>query len=154
MNIIIDDTKTDRPILELFELLGQTASTLEKRRILTENMENETFGQYLRFLLDPFLITGISGKKIAKQTDKPPTKDFGCFSELMEYLFKNNTGTDEIISNIQSFLKNFEQDMREFYCSIITKSAKIGCDTKTVNKAFDCEFIPQWEVQQSYNIEK
>ena len=154
MSNIIDDINADVPISELFELLGRTASTLEKRRILTENMENARFKEYLRFLLDPFLITGISGKKIAKVTDKPPTIHFENFSELMEYLFKNNTGTDEIISNIRHFLKNFDREMCEFYSSIITKSAKLGCDTKTVNKAFGYEFIPQWEVQQSYNIEK
>jgi DNA ligase-1 len=44
--------------------------------------------------------------------------------------------------------------MRAFYASIITKSMKLGCDIKSVNKAFGFEFLPQWEVQQSYNIEK
>ena len=144
----------DKSVMDLFELLTQTSSTLKKRDILIENSDNERFKLLLDYLLNPFLITGISAKKISKEVDKQPTKSFGSFPELMEYLFSNNTGSDEIIANIRSFLSPQEDDMREFYSSIITKSAKIGCDIKSVNKAFECEFIPQWEVQQSYNIEK
>jgi DNA ligase-1 len=44
--------------------------------------------------------------------------------------------------------------MSDFYTAVITKSARLGCDIKTVNKALGFEFIPLWEVQQGYNIEK
>ena len=139
---------------ELFDLLAQTGSSIAKRNIIIENSGNGLFKQLLNYLLNPFLITGISAKKISKQTDKPPTREFGSFPELMEYLIVNNTGTDEIIANIRQFLSASDADMREFYSSIITKSARIGCDIKSVNKALGTEFIPQWEVQQSYSIEK
>jgi len=72
----------------------------------------------------------------------------------MDYVLSNNTGSDEVIANIRNFLDVQENDMKEFYASIITKSAKLGCDVKSVNKAFGRELIPQWEVQQSYTIEK
>jgi DNA ligase-1 len=144
----------DKSVMGLFELLAQTSSTLKKREILVENGDNERFKLYLGYLLNPFLITGISSKKISKETDKQPTKSFDSFPELMEYLFSNNTGSDEVIANIRHFLNSQEFGLYGFYSSIITKSAKIGCDTKSVNKAFGSEFIPQWEVQQSYNIEK
>ena len=139
---------------DLFSLLAKTSSNLAKRDILIENSGNERFRFLLDCLLNPFLITGISAKKISKDTDKQPTEEFGSFPELMKYIFENNTGSDEVIANIRHFLMSQEPDMREFYASIITKSARIGCDAKSVNKAFGKEFIPQWEVQQSYNIEK
>ena len=148
------DYMDDRAAKGLFELLSQTSSNLAKRDILSGNAENERFTTFLGYLLNPFLITGISAKKVAKDTDKPPTQLFSSFTELMEYLFVNNTGSDEVIANIRQYLYSCEQDMRDFYISIITKSARIGCDVKSVNKAFGKEFIPQWEVQQSYNIEK
>jgi len=144
----------DRAVKELFELLSQTSSNNAKKGILSESIENKRFTTMLNFLLNPFLITGISAKKIAKETEKAPTRYFDTFPELMEYLFVNNTGSDEVISNIRHFLSLCEPDMREFYTSIITKSTRIGCDIKSVNKAFGKEFIPQWEVQQSYNIDK
>ena len=144
----------DRAAKELFELLAATGSSNAKKDIINENSENGYFLSLLNYLLNPFLITGISAKKIAKETGKPPTTSFRSFSELMGYLFKNNTGSDEVIANIRAYLFAQEPDMRDFFASIITKSAKIGCDIKSVNKALGKEFIPQWEVQQSYNIDK
>ena len=144
----------DSTAKDLFELLAQTSSSLAKRDILIENADNERFKLLLKYLLNPFLITGISTKKITKTTEKEPVQIFDSFPDLMEYLFANNTGTDEIIASIQHFLDRQDDDMRDFYVSIITKSARLGCDVKSVNKAFGKDFIPQWEVQQSYNIEK
>lgn len=145
---------TDRSVKELFELIARTSSSLAKRHILIENSQNDRFTLYINYLLNPFLVTGISEKKISKETDKQPTRFFESFNELMDYVLLNNTGSDEVISNIRHFLDTQEQDMRDFFASIITKSAKLGCDVKSVNKAFGKQFIPQWEVQQSYSIEK
>ena len=145
---------SDKSIKNLFDLLTATNSSLAKRDILIENSENALFTSYLDYLLNPFLITGISEKKISKITEKQPTRSFNSFRELMDYIFENNTGSDEVIANIRQFLDAQEPDMCSFYISIITKSAKLGCDVKSINKAFGKEFIPQWEVQQSYNIEK
>jgi DNA ligase-1 len=144
----------DIKVKELFALLGSTSSNLQKRDILIENKENGLFKRSLDCLLNPFLITGISAKKISKATEQSPTECFDTFPDLMEYLFAHNTGSDEVIANIRHFLSIQEAEMRDFYISIITKSARIGCDVKSINKAFGEEFIPQWEVQQSYNIDK
>ena len=144
----------DFNVKELFELLASTGSSLAKRDILIENSDNEQFTKFINYLLNPFVVTGISEKKINKDTDKPPTQDFDTFNQLMEYILANNTGSDEVIANIRQFLSCQDNDMRNFYASIITKSAKLGCDVKSVNKAFGKQFIPQWEVQQSYSIEK
>ena len=148
------DFSNDKAVKELFELLSRTSSSNMKKDILSENSKNEHLRLFINYLLNPFLITGISAKKISKETEKPPTKTFDSFCELMEYLISNNTGSDEIIANIRHFLSERDPDMREFYASIITKSARLGCDVKTVNKVFGNDFIPQWEVQQAYNIEK
>jgi len=145
---------SDIEVREIFELLAQTGSSLAKRDIIIENREDENFRKFINYLLNPYLITGISEKKISKQTEKEPTQSFGVFAELMEYVLANNTGSDEVIANISAFLSTQHEHMRTFYASIITKSMKLGCDIKSVNKAFGFEFLPQWEVQQSYNIEK
>ncbi|MCL2627194.1 MAG: hypothetical protein FWD44_00665 [Oscillospiraceae bacterium] len=144
----------DRDVKDIFEQIMQTASSLAKRDILVENSGDEHFTRMINYLLNPYLITGISEKKVSKVTDKQATESFGTFFDLMEYILKNNTGSDEVISNITAFLDEQENDMREFYASIITKSLRLGCDIKSINKAFGKEFIPQWEVQQSYSIEK
>jgi len=152
--MILSSCTIDRSVKDLFDLLAQTSSSLAKRDILIENRENELFTLMIDYLLNPFLVTGISEKKISKETDKQATRCFETFPELMDYILENNTGSDEVITNIRLFLNTQDPDMKEFYASVITKSAKLGCDVKSVNKAFGREFIPQWEVQQSYNIEK
>jgi len=145
---------SDRQVKEIFDELTKTASSLAKRDILVANSGDGHFMKMLDYLLNPYLITGISEKKVSKITDKQPTASFATFVELMEYILNNNTGSDEVIANIRQFLETQPEDMKEFFISIITKSARLGCDTKSVNKAFGREFIPQWEVQQSYSIEK
>jgi len=144
----------DKAIKDLFQLLTETSSSLAKKDILIENKDNELFTSYINYLLIPFLITGISEKKISKSPDKQSNRQFESFTELMEYVLINNTGSDEVIANIRDFLDIQEAEMKVFYSSVITKSAKLGCDVKSVNKAFGKEFIPQWEVQQSYSIDK
>jgi len=158
---VTDDMKTigrsdeaDLEVRYLFELLMRTGSTLAKRDILAENSHNERFKLLLGYLLNPFLITGISEKKVSKKVDKQPTRAFGSFPGLMDYILENNTGSDEVIANIRQFLEKQELGMGDFYASIITKSMKLGCDVKSVNKVYGKEYIPQWEVQQSFSIEK
>lgn len=151
--MVLESTE-DKRVKELFELIVNTSSTNQKKEIISENSGNERFKLILDYLLNPYLITGISSKKIVRETDKPPVMQFDSFPELMEYLFKNNTGSDDVVASIRQFLSAQPADMAGFYSSIITKSIRLGCDTKTVNKALGFEFIPQWEVQQSYNIEK
>ena len=154
MDIDNHDILADSEVRDVFNTLSQTASTLAKRDILSGNSDSDRFKAFINYLLNPFLITGISTKKITKITDKPPTMIFSSFLEMMDYILTNNTGSDEVIANINHFLSACDLDMRDFYTSIITKSARLGCDIKSVNKAFGFEFIPQWEVQQSYNIDK
>ena len=144
----------DKNIKDIFELLAKTSSSLAKRDILIQNKDNELFTSYINYLLNPFLITGISEKKISKVPEKQSTLKFDSFTDLMKYVLINNTGSDEVIANIREFLESGDPGLKNFYSSIITKSAKLGCDVKSVNKAFGKEFIPQWEVQQSYSIDK
>ena len=73
------------------------------------------------------------------------------FEEVMDYLIKNNTGTDADIYEIQCFLDGHEED-REFYEQMITKSFRLGADAKVVNKCIP-NLIPTWEVMLGTSIE-
>jgi DNA ligase-1 len=72
----------------------------------------------------------------------------------MEYLKNNNTGTDEVISNVRYFLASQEQDIQEFYKQIVTKSLKIGCDVKTLNKIYGENFIATFNVMLANKFEE
>ena len=134
-------------VKEIFDQLQATNSKLEKQRIIRENKDNMQFTDTLVFLLSPYILTGISTKKIDKNV-KPLiyTNDYLC-SCFKSYLLSHNAGTDDDIAYIQDFIANQSEDMRDFYKSLVTKSIKLGCDAKTVNSVLGKGFIPSFEIQ-------
>lgn len=145
-------------VIKLFKQIQETSSLNEKKAIISENKDNELFRKCLRFLLDGNIVTGISTKKINKKVS--PSSELApyylcvnsTFEDVMNYLEKNNTGRDDDIYEIQAFLFGHEEN-REFYEQMITKSFRLGIDSKTVNKCIP-GLIPSWEVQLGSSYEK
>ena len=140
-----------KEIIKLFKQIQETSSTNDKKAIITANNDNELLKKCLVFLLDGNINTGLSAKKIKKKVIKSeyilPT-----FEDVMKYLAQNNTGTDNDISMIQAFLDGHEED-REFYEQMITKSFRLGADSKVVNSVIP-GLIPTFEIQLGTSIEK
>lgn len=105
------------------------------------------FRDIIYFLLNPYITTGISEKKIGKEISKNSelTIHFSTFIDLTHWVSEHNTGTDEIINIIQKYIEFQPSEMHDFLKSIITKSLKLGCDYKTINKVFGKGFIPSFE---------
>lgn len=126
-------------VSKLFKQIQKTSSLNDKKAIITANKDNELFKECLKFLLDGNIVTGISTKKIRKKVT--PSSELApyylcvhsTFNDVMKYLQKNNTGKDEDIYEIQSFLSGHEEN-REFYEQMITKSFRLGADAKLINK--------------------
>ena len=138
-----------KEVIKLFKQIQDTSSTNDKKAIISANKDNELFKKCLTFLLDGNVITGLSAKKIKKKVIKSeyilPT-----FEDVMKYLAQNNTGTDNDISMIQAFLNEHDED-REFYEQMITKSFRLGADSKVVNSVIP-GLIPTFEIQQAYPL--
>ena len=139
-----------KEVIKIFKQIQETSSLNDKKAIITANKDNELFKKCLVFLLDGNIQTGISSKKVRKKVKKSeyilPT-----FEDVMKYLEQNNTGTDNDISMIQAFLDEHEKD-REFYEQMITKSFRLGADSKVINSVIP-ELIPTWEVMLGTSIE-
>lgn len=137
-------------VIQILNLIKNTSSINEKKKIIMNNKNNELFKKCLFFLLNGYP-TGLSAKKIKKKVIKSeyilPT-----FEDVMKYLSQNNTGTDNDISIIQAFLDEHEED-REFYEQMITKSFRLGADSKVVNSVIP-GLIPTFEIQLGTSIEK
>ena len=146
-----------KEVIKIFKQIQETSSTNDKKAIIAANKDNELFKKCLVFLLDGNINTGISNKKINKKVE--PSSELApyylcmnsTFEEVMDYLIKNNTGTDADIYEIQCFLDGHEED-REFYEQMITKSFRLGADAKVVNKCIP-NLIPTWEVMLGTSIE-
>ena len=147
-----------KEVIKLFKQIQETSSTNDKKAIIAANKDNDLFKKCLVFLLDGNINTGISNKKINKKVE--PSSELApyylcrnsTFEEVMDYLIKNNTGTDADIYEIQSFLDGHEED-REFYEQMIAKSFRLGADSKVVNSVIP-GLIPTFEIQLGTSIEK
>ena len=146
-----------KEVIKIFNQIQETSSLNDKKAIIDANKDNELFKKCLVFLLDGNINTGISNKKINKKVE--PSSELApyylcmnsTFEEVMDYLIKNNTGTDADIYEIQSFLDGHEED-RKFYEQMITKSFRLGADSKVVNSVIP-GLIPTWEVMLGTSIE-
>ena len=146
-----------KEVIKIFKQIQETSGTNDKKAIIAANKDNELFKKCLVFLLDGNINTGISNKKINKKVE--PSSELApyylcmnsTFEEVMDYLNKNNTGTDVDIYEIQCFLEGHKED-REFYEQMITKSFKLGADKKVINSVIP-GLIPTWEVMLGTSIE-
>jgi len=144
-------------VIKIFRQIQSTNSKNEKQNIIAANAENELFKKCLIFLFDNNVVTGINKKKLSKRFDWV-IKGFSPFRHLgwegcMEYLKEHNTGTDIDIYWTQEFIKFAPENDKEFYEHMVTKTLRLGCDSKTVNKAIP-GLIPVWEVQLGSGYEK
>ena len=133
-------------VKEIFTQLQSTNSKLEKQKIIKNNADNQKFTDTLAFLLSPYILTGMSERKINKKVDAVRGA-ITSWENAVEYLSTHNTGTDKDIAFIQDFIANQPEDMQDFYKGLITKSIKLGCDAKTVNQVLGKGFIPSFEIQ-------
>ena len=141
-------------VLEVIVELQKTKSTNSKKNILIKNKDNELLKCILKFLFDPMITTGLSVKKIDKQVKSQPCYDIDNIIDCISYISKYNTGTDQVIANVQYFLNNQPVVLVDLFRSIITKKLKVGCKVRTINKVFGNDFIPVHEVQRAYSIAK
>lgn len=133
-------------VFKIFSQLQSTSKKTEKIDILKANERNILFTDTLRWLLNPFVITGISTKKLNKPV-KYDTTPIQTWRDLMVYLETNNTGRDCDIAIVQGFISLQPEEHKEYYRQLITKSLKLGIDTKTVNSVYGKGFVPVFDVQ-------
>jgi DNA ligase-1 len=146
-------------VFAIFKELQSTSKKTEKAKILKDNERNILFQDTLKWLLNPFIITGISSKKIDKKVSpKVFTNDFDperfIWTTIKTYLENHNTGTDKDVAYVQAFIINQPKDMRDLYKQLITKSLKLGIDAKTVNSVYGKGFVPVFDVQLGTPLDK
>ncbi|HCC07858.1 MAG TPA: ATP-dependent DNA ligase [Clostridiales bacterium] len=132
-------------VFKILSDIKNTSSRNEKENILLQNIENEMLKELLEFVYNPYIVTGLSGKKINKKMDNI-NASYDSTINILEYLRTHNTGKDEDILVVQNFVASQPIELQKFYKQIITKDLKIGITSKTINKVFGDKFIPMFEV--------
>lgn len=135
---------------EFVKEINESNSRLHKQAVLKKYKEDEVIKQYLQIAFDPFIVFGISTKKLLKSIIGTRPYPADHIFDLFYWLKKNNTGTAVAIKMCQETLKYVAEeageDTAELLAQLICKDLSIGCDAKTINKELpDC--IPTFSVQ-------
>lgn len=129
----------------LFEGIEKTSGTKAKRELLELGLNSEykeDLEKVLHHLFNPMISTGIS--KISwNKAEIGVNAKFESISELIDYIQKNNTGKNIVVSSIKSFSKKFEPFEQKFFYYLATKDINIGISTTTVSKYIH---IPKFEI--------
>jgi DNA ligase-1 len=132
-------------VLEIINQIKNTSSRNEKESILLKYKDNQLFRDILYFVFNPYILTGISKKKINKSIKLNEGYNIYDVYDLMEYLKENSTGKDIDIYSIQNFIMSQPKELRELYTQIITKNLIIGVTADTINKVYG-NVIPTFDV--------
>jgi DNA ligase-1 len=127
-------------------------SRLHKQAVLKKYKDDETVQRFLKIAFDPYLVFGISGKKLHKEinvSDHWPEWCTPTVFNLFDYLETHNSGRDYDIAVCQLALNDVssvDRECAELLEKLICKDLSIGCDSKTINKEIPgC--IPTFDVQ-------
>lgn len=129
--------------------LQSITSTKAKKEFLIANRCDD-FDFFLKWLLDPMIVSGIDKKKLDKKINDRVRLAILDLKDLLIWLKNHNTGRDIDVLICQDFINcspEHSDEIKEFIKKIITKSLKLGVDVKLVNHVYGKEFIHVHEVQ-------
>jgi DNA ligase-1 len=132
-------------VIQIFDQLKSVSSKNDKIRILEDNADNILFKEILYFVFNPYIVTGLSKKKIAKKISAETSVFILNVRNMMEYLISNNSGKDQDIANIQSFISQQPIEQQQYIIEIATKDLKLGIDS-TINEVYGDDFIPTFDI--------
>ena len=130
------------------------SSTNEKKEFLA-SITDEDFKNFLRWLFDSSIVSGLSDKKINKDVGYDMFENYKSnvldenttIFNVFKYLENHKTGTDDDIRTMQWYrnhlCKNDEE--KEFFNRVVTKDLPLGCDVKILNSVWK-GLIPTFSV--------
>lgn len=120
-----------------------------KQEVLWRYRGDPIIQKYLKIAFDPYLVYGISNKKLNKIVRGYCGPNIATVFELFDYLAQHNTGTDVDISVCQTALAGISfhyPELEVLLKQLICKDLSIGCDAKTINVVIP-GLIPTFNVQ-------
>jgi DNA ligase 1 len=136
--------------LDLFSIINDIAITSSKKgkeEIIARFKNDDYLKAIFKFVYDPYIVSGLAKKKIEKKVSIEPNQTFWSLYELLYYLEDNNSGSDQVIANVQGFINSLSLTTDKVLIkSIVTKDLKIGITHKTLNKVYGKDFIREHSV--------
>ena len=128
--------------------INESNSRKYKQSVLEKYKDDYVIERYLKILLDPYKVYGISTKKLQKTVTEKAQYIPASIFDLFKYLEMNNTGRDRDISvcyQILDDVASLDIEAANLLRKLICKDVVLGCDAKTVNSVIP-SCIPQFSV--------
>lgn len=148
---------------KLFEL-QRINGTKAKKAFIRDNADDQAFKNLLYYALNPLLTYNISSARLTNAVNQYTSQEidgrisadrpFATIIECLDYLSSLRGMDDTTVRHVAMLLADgCDESARDLYIKIISKTLRLGVTAKTVNEIIP-GLIPEWEVQQSYPIEK
>lgn len=135
----------------LVEEMQSVSGRIDKENILSKYVNDAEVKEILNFIFNPYIVTGISSKKISKFRDffDPIYDEFEVWYldilGMLKYLKEHNHGRDEDLLEVEKYA-TVNSPYHNLIYSIATKDLKLGVQPTTLNKVFGKGFIPTFDV--------
>lgn len=137
-------------VVELQNAAGANA----KCAVLQRYEGDEEFERFLYYALNPFITYNLSEKTLRLEpAQSTPSSMFADIFECCTYLSLLRGIDNATVNQVRCFLSEQNENDRELFIKMLSKTLRLGVTAKTVNKVFG-DMIPVWEVQQAYPIDK
>lgn len=144
-------------LIKIINDLKSDSSRTSKEKILKDNENDALFRYVLKFVYNPFIVTGLSTKKVNKKVkvEIDNKHDFKEIEEVLRYLKVHNSGRDYDIAVVQNFINKLStKEAKDIAKQIVTKSLKVGITEKTINKVYGKDEIPSFSVMLAESYAK
>ena len=121
-------------IVSIIDRVRETSSTLAKQAILKGNKDNEGLKTALWLTYNPFRKYKITEKVLGEGLKDAHSAD--SLNILLHLLATSNIN-DRLRQDVNNFLEQTDEELRDFYRCIILKDLKLGVNTTTINKIWD-----------------
>ena len=145
-----------KDIYELQSIAGANA----KQEFIRNHSKDEWFCKFIYYALNPMFTYNLSEKSLTELVtgiENYNTSNSHMFKDIFECCeyFAARRGIDtDTLALVQIYLYTQHQDQeRDLYIKLLSKTLRLGVTAKTVNKIIP-GLIPEWEVQQAFPIDK
>jgi DNA ligase 1 len=124
-------------------------SQISKQAVLAKYKNDSDVVRCLSFLFNPYVVTGISDKKAAKDTAAVPAAHLKSTLDALDFLKANNGGSDAIVASLREFESSVlggDQELVCFFRKLISKNLPLGIGADGINKALP-GLVPTFSVQ-------
>lgn len=125
-----------------------------KQEFIRTHADDKQFCRFLYYALNPMITYNVSEDTLRNRIPGAwQPNDYQDIFEICEMLASRKGVDDYTIDTVCSFLRVRDDEEREVYIKLLSKTLRLGVTAKTVNKVIP-GLIPEWEVQQAYPIDK